>query len=117
MLRDRGVSVPGQVSVMGFDNWEVLTSGARPPLTSVDMNFEMIGPARRNGSSTRSTESQQRAWRRCRAGWSRAALLLWGLSASNDTEPGAGASGHHSLIALCGSTSAEGTTQRGLGVG
>ncbi len=43
MLRDRGVSVPGQVSVMGFDNWEVLTSGARPPLTSVDMNFETIG--------------------------------------------------------------------------
>ena len=43
VLRDRGVDVPGQVSVMGFDNWEVLTSGARPPLTSVDMNFEMIG--------------------------------------------------------------------------
>jgi LacI family transcriptional regulator len=43
VLRDRGVDVPAQVSVMGFDNWEVLTSGARPPLTSVDMNFEMIG--------------------------------------------------------------------------
>ncbi|WP_407341601.1 LacI family DNA-binding transcriptional regulator [Pengzhenrongella phosphoraccumulans] len=43
VLRDRGVSVPAQVSVMGFDNWEILTSGARPPLTSIDMNFEMLG--------------------------------------------------------------------------
>lgn len=43
VLRDRGVDVPAQVAVMGFDNWEVLTSGARPRLTSVDMNFEMLG--------------------------------------------------------------------------
>jgi LacI family transcriptional regulator len=42
-LRDRGVDVPAQVAVMGFDNWDVLTSGARPQLTSVDMNFEMLG--------------------------------------------------------------------------
>lgn len=43
VLRDRGVAVPGDVAVMGFDNWGVMTSGARPPLTSVDMNFEMLG--------------------------------------------------------------------------
>ena len=43
ILRDRGIDVPGQVAVMGFDNWQVLTAGARPPLTSVDMNFEMLG--------------------------------------------------------------------------
>ena len=43
VLRDRGVDVPTQVAVMGFDNWHVLTSGARPQLTSVDMNFEMLG--------------------------------------------------------------------------
>jgi LacI family transcriptional regulator len=43
ILRDRGVDVPGHVAVMGFDNWEVLTDGARPQLTSVDMNFEMLG--------------------------------------------------------------------------
>jgi len=43
VLRDRGVNVPSQVAVMGFDNWEVLTSGARPQLTSVDMNSEMLG--------------------------------------------------------------------------
>lgn len=42
-LRDRGVTVPDQVAVMGFDNWEVMTAGARPRLTSVDMNFEMLG--------------------------------------------------------------------------
>jgi LacI family transcriptional regulator len=43
VLRDRGVDVPSQVAVIGFDNWEVLTSGARPQLTSLDMNFEMLG--------------------------------------------------------------------------
>ena len=43
ILRDRGVNVPTQVAVIGFDNWNVLTSGARPQLTSIDMNFEMLG--------------------------------------------------------------------------
>lgn len=42
-LRDRAVDVPHAVAVMGFDNWDVLVSGARPPLTSVDMNFEALG--------------------------------------------------------------------------
>lgn len=42
-LRDRKVDVPHSVAVMGFDNWDVLVSGARPPLTSVDMNFEALG--------------------------------------------------------------------------
>ncbi|MBO1752644.1 LacI family DNA-binding transcriptional regulator [Actinotalea sp. BY-33] len=43
VLRERGIDVPGAVSVMGFDNWEVMISGTRPPLTSVDMNFETLG--------------------------------------------------------------------------
>jgi LacI family transcriptional regulator len=43
VLRDHQIDVPEQIAVMGFDNWEVLTSGSRPPLTSVDMNFEMLG--------------------------------------------------------------------------
>ncbi|MDR1712230.1 MAG: LacI family transcriptional regulator [Propionibacteriaceae bacterium] len=42
-LRERGLEVPGDVAVMGHDNWEVLASGARVPLTSVDMNLEQLG--------------------------------------------------------------------------
>lgn len=42
-LRDRGRGVPDAVAVMGFDNWEPMVAGARPQLTSVDMNFEMLG--------------------------------------------------------------------------
>ncbi len=43
VLREIGLSVPGDVAVVGFDNWEVMTSGARPPLTSVDMNLDALG--------------------------------------------------------------------------
>ena len=42
-LRDRHIDVPTQIAVIGFDNWEVMTSGARPPLSSVDMRFESLG--------------------------------------------------------------------------
>jgi LacI family transcriptional regulator len=42
-LREFGSEVPGDVSVIGFDNWEVLATHARPGLTSVDMNLERIG--------------------------------------------------------------------------
>jgi len=42
-LRDRGIAVPGEVAVVGFDNWEVLTEASRPPLTSVDMNLSALG--------------------------------------------------------------------------
>lgn len=44
-LRERGQAVPEDVAVMGFDNWEVLTTNSRPPLTSVDMNLEEVGRA------------------------------------------------------------------------
>ena len=44
-VRERGRDVPGDVAVMGFDNWEVMTTDARPPLTSVDMNLEEMGRA------------------------------------------------------------------------
>ncbi|WP_334169664.1 LacI family DNA-binding transcriptional regulator [Timonella senegalensis] len=42
-LRERGVDVPGKVAVTGYDNWQPLIAGARPSLTSVDMNFELVG--------------------------------------------------------------------------
>lgn len=42
-LRDRGIKVPEEVSVVGFDNWEVMVTGSRPPLTSVDMNLPALG--------------------------------------------------------------------------
>jgi LacI family transcriptional regulator len=44
-LRERGRDVPSDVAVLGFDNWEILTTNARPPLTSVDMNLEEVGRA------------------------------------------------------------------------
>lgn len=43
ILREKGIGVPGDVAIMGFDNWEVLTTESRPQLTSVDMNLEELG--------------------------------------------------------------------------
>lgn len=42
-LRESDWSVPGRVAVMGYDNWEIFAVGARPQLTSVDMNLEALG--------------------------------------------------------------------------
>lgn len=42
-LRERHIAVPQDVAVVGFDNWEVMTNAARPPLTSVDMNLSALG--------------------------------------------------------------------------
>lgn len=42
-LRERGVDVPGDVSVIGFDNWEIVAAATRPPLTTVDMNLKELG--------------------------------------------------------------------------
>lgn len=38
-----GVSVPSQVSVVGFDNWEALATNSRPALSTVDMNLQQLG--------------------------------------------------------------------------
>ena len=42
-LRERGKAVPADVAVVGFDNWGVLATNARPQLTSIDMQLEQIG--------------------------------------------------------------------------
>lgn len=42
-LRERSVPVPGKVAVTGYDNWAPLVLGARPALTSMDMNLELLG--------------------------------------------------------------------------
>jgi LacI family transcriptional regulator len=44
-LRERGIAVPGDVAVVGFDNWDVMTLAARPPLSSIDMNLKELGRA------------------------------------------------------------------------
>jgi LacI family transcriptional regulator len=42
-LRERGVAVPDAVSLVGFDNWEIMAEATRPALTSVDMNLKELG--------------------------------------------------------------------------
>ncbi len=42
-LRERGIVVPDAVSIVGFDNWEIMAEATRPPLTSVDMNLKDLG--------------------------------------------------------------------------
>jgi len=42
-LRDAGRSIPGDVALVGFDNWEPMALGAQPSLSSVDMCLEKVG--------------------------------------------------------------------------
>ncbi len=42
-LRTAGRTIPGDVALVGFDNWEPMALGAQPPLTSVDMCLEEVG--------------------------------------------------------------------------
>lgn len=41
--RERGRRVPDDIAVVGYDNWEVLSTETRPALTTVDMNLEALG--------------------------------------------------------------------------
>jgi len=45
ILRESGRRVPEDVAVIGFDNWEVVATDARTPLTTIDMNLEELGRA------------------------------------------------------------------------
>lgn len=42
-LRERGTSVPDDVGIVGFDNWDVMVDASRPRLTSVDLNLKYLG--------------------------------------------------------------------------
>jgi LacI family transcriptional regulator len=42
-VREAGRSVPDDVAIVGFDNWEVMAAACRPPLTTVDMNLRELG--------------------------------------------------------------------------
>ncbi|WP_405883330.1 LacI family transcriptional regulator [Streptomyces sp. NBC_01136] len=42
-LRERGVGVPGEIAVVGYDNWDTMALASRPPLTTIDMDLTEIG--------------------------------------------------------------------------
>jgi LacI family transcriptional regulator len=42
-LRAADRTIPEQLALVGFDNWEPMALGAQPPLTSVDMCLEEVG--------------------------------------------------------------------------
>jgi LacI family transcriptional regulator len=42
-LREAGRRVPDDVAVVGFDNWEVMATASRPPLTTVDLRLDELG--------------------------------------------------------------------------
>lgn len=42
-LKERGLSIPRDVAVVGHDNWMNVSLGSAPPLTTVDNNLEQIG--------------------------------------------------------------------------
>ena len=44
-VREAGRDIPGDVALVGFDNWDVMVDACRPALTSVDMDLEGIGRA------------------------------------------------------------------------
>jgi LacI family transcriptional regulator len=42
-LREAGRRLPDDVAIVGFDNWEIMATACRPPLTTVDMNLRELG--------------------------------------------------------------------------
>jgi LacI family transcriptional regulator len=44
-LREAGRSVPADIALVGFDNWDVMAAASRPTLTTVDPNLTELGRA------------------------------------------------------------------------
>ena len=44
-LRERGRAIPDDVALIGFDNWDVMVEGCRPPLTTIDPDLTELGHA------------------------------------------------------------------------
>jgi LacI family transcriptional regulator len=42
-LREGGAQLPDDVALVGVDNWEALAVNCRPPLTTIDLNLELVG--------------------------------------------------------------------------
>ncbi|MET7703332.1 MULTISPECIES: LacI family DNA-binding transcriptional regulator [unclassified Streptomyces] len=42
-LRERGRDVPGEIAIVGYDNWDTMALACRPPLTTIDMDLTEIG--------------------------------------------------------------------------
>ncbi|MEF2073692.1 LacI family DNA-binding transcriptional regulator [Consotaella sp. CSK11QG-6] len=42
-LTAQGLGVPGDVAVVGFDNWEIFSAATRPPLSTIDMDLDPLG--------------------------------------------------------------------------
>jgi LacI family transcriptional regulator len=42
-LARKGRSVPADVAVIGYDNWEAIAAGSNPALSTVDMNLREVG--------------------------------------------------------------------------
>lgn len=44
-LSELGRRVPEDIAIVGFDNWEIIATNTRPPLTTVDLQLEELGRA------------------------------------------------------------------------
>ncbi|MFC7484886.1 substrate-binding domain-containing protein [Luedemannella flava] len=42
-LHEAGKRIPDDIALVGYDNWEVFSADARPPLTTIDLNLQQIG--------------------------------------------------------------------------